>query len=79
VIWPLLRTPRWIGFSVVVVVVIVAFGLLSAWQWGRAEERRAEGIALLAAVDQAPVDLMDDLRDAGEWTPVRRPWFASDP
>jgi cytochrome oxidase assembly protein ShyY1 len=70
VIWPLLRTPRWIGFSVVVVVVIVAFGLLSAWQWGRAEERRAEGIALLAAVDQAPVDLMDDLRDAGEWTPV---------
>ena len=49
-IWPLLRTRRWIGFTAVVVLAIVAFGLLSAWQWSRAEERRAERSALEASV-----------------------------
>jgi cytochrome oxidase assembly protein ShyY1 len=36
----LLRTRRWQGFTAVVVLAIVAFGLLSRWQWDRAEEKR---------------------------------------
>lgn len=36
----LLRSRRWQGFTAVVIVAIVAFGLLSRWQWDRAEEKR---------------------------------------
>ncbi len=41
----LLRTRRWQGFTAVVIVAIVAFGLLSRWQWDRAEEKQAEARA----------------------------------
>lgn len=56
-IWPLLRTRRWLGFTAVVVGAIVAFGLLSHWQWSRAEERRAERVALQAALGAEPIPL----------------------
>lgn len=36
----LLRTRRWVGFTALVVLAILAFGLLSRWQWGRAEDKR---------------------------------------
>jgi len=35
-----LRTRRWQGFTALVVVAIIGFGLLSRWQWDRAEEKR---------------------------------------
>lgn len=64
--WALLRTGRWIGFTVAVLSAIIAFGLLSAWQWSRAEERRLERVELttrltaeaqpLAAVDGEPAE-----------------------
>ena len=38
----LLRTRRWQGFTAVVIVTIIAFGLLSRWQWSRAEEKRIQ-------------------------------------
>ncbi len=56
-IWPLLRTRRWLGFTAVVVGAIIAFGFLSHWQWSRAEERRAERVALQSALSADPVDL----------------------
>ena len=46
----LLRTRRWIGFTVLVIVVIVAFGILSRWQWARADEKRQERVASAAAM-----------------------------
>lgn len=56
----LLRTRRWQGFTAVVIVAIIAFGLLSRWQWSRAEEKRAEQQAQLASqlepVTPAPGD-----------------------
>lgn len=52
--WSLLRTGRWISFTALVIAVIIAFGALSAWQWNRAEERRAERIALTAQVEAPP-------------------------
>lgn len=55
----LLRTRRWIGFSVLVVVVIVAFGALSLWQWSRAEQRRVERVALQERMLQEPLPLVD--------------------
>lgn len=74
----LLRTRRWQGFTALVIVAIVAFGLLSAWQWARAEERRAERLAVVSAAESAPVDLGGDLAGlAGlatatdEWQAVR--------
>lgn len=64
----LLRTPRWQGFTAVVVVAIVAFGLLSRWQWDRAEQKQAEQRAQ-ALGDTQPVSpsLTDPLE---EFTPV---------
>ncbi len=56
-IWPLLRTRRWLGFTVVVVVAIVGFGLLSRWQWARAEEHRAERLALAASAAATPIPI----------------------
>ena len=55
----LLRTGRWIGFTALVVGAIVAFGLLSAWQWSRADEHRRERQALQAAAAAQPVALAD--------------------
>ncbi len=61
-IWPLLRTRRWLGFTIVVVVTIVAFGLLSRWQWARAEEHRELRIALASSLAADPVPLATALR-----------------
>lgn len=58
-ILPLLRTRRWIAFTALVVGVIIAFGLLSHWQWSRAEQKRQEQIALYAAIDRPPTPLSD--------------------
>lgn len=51
------------GFTIMVVVVIVAFGLLSLWQWQRAEEKKAQRLALELAVSAAPVTI--DAAEAG--------------
>jgi cytochrome oxidase assembly protein ShyY1 len=72
----LLRTRRWIGFSALVVVVIVAFGALSLWQWARAEERRLDRIALQDRTQQPPIPIADVLGPGEplaphlEWRPV---------
>jgi len=54
----LLRTRRWQGFTAVVVLAIVAFGLLSRWQWDRAEEKRlmqqAQEVSELQPITPAP-------------------------
>lgn len=66
----LLRTRRWVGFTAVVVVAILAFGLLSAWQWSRAEDRRAERAMLAASLSEQPGDVASLLADPpgpGEW------------
>lgn len=71
-IGPLLRTRRWAGFTVLVVVVIIAFGLLSAWQWSRAEDRRAEGRILQDALTVTPLPLssaLDSTPGVWDWTP----------
>lgn len=64
----LLRTRRWQGFTAVVIVAIVAFGLLSRWQWSRAEDKRVEQQAL-AASQMRPVS-PDPLDDVPEFTAV---------
>lgn len=72
----LLRTGRWMGFTALVVGAIVAFGLLSAWQWSRADEHRRERIALQAAAAAQPatweaLGIVDDgLRADQEWRAV---------
>lgn len=45
------------GFTALVIGAILAFGLLSAWQWSRAQERQSERIALAEAVAAQPVAL----------------------
>jgi cytochrome oxidase assembly protein ShyY1 len=63
----LLRTRRWLSFTAVVVLVIVAFGLLSRWQWERAAEKQLLNASMMAARSAEPVAP----REArSEWTPV---------
>ena len=71
----LLRTRRWLGFTAVVIGAIVAFGLLSAWQWSRAEQHRQERLALQAAAESeatpfAAIDLSQGVTAGDEWRPV---------
>ncbi|MFN8126371.1 MAG: SURF1 family protein [Candidatus Nanopelagicales bacterium] len=65
----LLRTPRWIGFTAAALVAIVAFGLLSLWQWHRAEQKRAEFAAVEEQFTAAPVAVRD-LSQARDWEAV---------
>ncbi len=63
----LLRTRRWLSFTVIVLLVIVAFGFLSRWQWSRAAEKKALNASMVSARGAAPVPPSSGL---GEWTPV---------
>ena len=70
----LLRTRRWVGFTVLVLIAIAGFGVLSHWQWTRAEDKRAERLALADAAAATPVDLgaatPADLDSLPEWAAV---------
>ena len=65
----LLRTRRWAGFTALVIGLIVAFGLLSRWQWSRAEERHAERLMLEAAQASTPTPLTAGQTPTA-WDPV---------
>jgi cytochrome oxidase assembly protein ShyY1 len=66
----LLRTRRWLGFTVTVVVTIVAFGLLSLWQFHRAEDKRAQRVELQSALAAAPAPLGEVTLPASGLTPA---------
>lgn len=65
----LLRTRRWLSFTAVVIIAIIGFGLLSRWQWQRADQHRAERLTLAAAITTAPAPL-DPGSMPAEWTSV---------
>lgn len=67
----LLKTRRWIAFTLLVVVAITAFGFLSRWQWSRAEEERTARLAWAQQAAGAPLSLTEAVSDPREWTPVR--------
>lgn len=68
--WALLRTGRWIGFTAAVLAAIIAFGFLSAWQWGRAEERRVDRVELTSRLTAEPQSLSSTLGESREFTRV---------
>ncbi len=59
----LLLTRRWIGFTVFVLVAIIGFGLLSRWQWARADEQRIERLAISQAQIRGGVDSVNNLEE----------------
>jgi cytochrome oxidase assembly protein ShyY1 len=70
-VWSLLQTRRWLAFTLLVVVAITGFGLLSRWQWERAEEERLKRVAWAAQASAPAVSITDAIADTVEWTPVR--------
>lgn len=68
--WSLLRSRRWVAFTVIVIAAIVAFGLLSRWQWQRADEERTKREAWAAQEASPPVTLAEAASDPVEWRPV---------
>lgn len=73
----LLRSGRWQAFTAAAVIAIVAFGLLSVWQWHRAEQKRAEFAVVEQALtaDAVPADQVTEPSDwqrvtaTGEYDP----------
>ena len=63
----LLRTRRWLSFTAIVVLVIIAFGFLSRWQWERAAEKQALNSEMVAARAAEPIS---PAVAHSEWTPV---------
>lgn len=63
----LLRTKRWLSFTVIVLLVIVAFGLLSRWQWERAAEKQILSASMVSA---RAADPLPPQQASAEWTPV---------
>ena len=69
---PLLR-PRMIALHVLAVVLIVVMGNLSAWQFGRLDDRRAFNDTVRARASSEPVPIRDLLTlppEDAEWRPV---------
>lgn len=66
----LLATGRWLSFTAVALLAILAFGALSWWQWNRAEEKRQDHqiVARNTAVDARSLGQV--LNDPGEWKHV---------
>jgi cytochrome oxidase assembly protein ShyY1 len=60
----LLRTRRWLSFTILVIALIVAFGALSRWQWSRAQDKQIERATLETTANARPVNITDALRDA---------------
>jgi cytochrome oxidase assembly protein ShyY1 len=74
----LLRTRRWLGFTATVVITIILFGLLSLWQWHRADDKRAQRLELQSALAARPAPLADielpgggGISAADEWRHVQ--------
>ncbi len=65
----LLRTRRWAGFTALVIGAIIGFGLLSHWQWTRAETKRAERLELESAAAADPQQLATGAGPVA-WAPV---------
>ena len=51
----LLATPRWIGFTALVLIAILGFGLLSNWQFHRAEDKRRDAQVIVEGSAADPV------------------------
>lgn len=64
----LLRTRRWQGFTAVVIIAIIAFGLLSRWQWSRAEEKQKQQQA--QSISASPPITPTMGQSVSEFTPV---------
>jgi cytochrome oxidase assembly protein ShyY1 len=54
-VYRFLLTPRWLGFHVLVLLIIPAFLLLGEWQFGRYEERSASTETISANMTAEPV------------------------
>ena len=69
---PLLR-PRMIALHALAVVLVVVMGNLSAWQFGRLDDRRAFNDTVRARASSEPVPIRDVLTlspEDAEWRPV---------
>jgi cytochrome oxidase assembly protein ShyY1 len=72
-VWQLLRTRRWISFTITALVAILAFGLLSYWQWQRAlaEDR---GAAAVESGSARPAEPLTALVEPDQDLPAELRW-----
>lgn len=65
----LLVTPRWLAFTGLVIAAIVGFGVLSSWQFHRAEEKRLQAATVLKGTGAEPVPVIAGA-EPPEWSTV---------
>lgn len=64
----LLRTSRWVSFTVIVLLAIIGFGFLSRWQFDRAEQHRQERLTIEQG--QVIIDPQFDISGTAEFSRV---------
>lgn len=69
----MLRTPRWLAFTAVAVISMIAFGLLSHWQWSRAADERSASQQVLDRSAEPAVPLTS-LVTVGAPMPAEANW-----
>jgi len=58
------------AFTALVLAAIIAFGLLSRWQWARAEDRRTDRVELETETSTDPTSWAIAVESGQEWRPV---------
>ncbi len=68
----LLRNPRWQAFTAAALIAIISFGLLSMWQYNRAEEERIEFSEIAERLNSPPAQLAySDGGESVDWQRVQ--------
>lgn len=68
----ILKQPKWIILTIVLIIAIYAFINLSEWQFNRDDQRRSQNQLISMAMNKEPIEITDvqNLRNLNEWQPV---------
>ena len=69
----ILKQPKWIILTLILIIAIYSFINLSEWQFDRNEQRRNQNLEISLALNKEPikVSVLNDLNDLSEWQPVQ--------
>jgi len=68
----ILKQPKWIILTIILIIAIYAFINLSEWQFNRNDERRALNQEITRALNKDPINILQvqDLNNLVEWQTV---------
>ncbi|MEY3496566.1 MAG: hypothetical protein RJA80_789, partial [Actinomycetota bacterium] len=68
----ILKQPKWIILTIILIIAIYAFINLSEWQFNRNDQRRALNQEITSALNKDPINILQvqDLNNLVEWQTV---------